>query len=449
VLAAVKELLKGAMAPALYVAMWAIFFGAVFRRAEWALYLLVAITPQPTIWYRLHEFPLGTSALDILVLGTAIGVFVNKSGFQRAPASGLLFTFLLVSYMALWNAALRFGLPWPLTTDNPILGDWKNYAEMIFLYFLTYNAIRDERQQQVLVTIIAAVVLVMMVREVRNFSEGASFSYDKRAEGPFWMVGLGANHFGAFIAHYCSLLFGLFLIDKHKHRKWLYLGAVGYSIFPLFFAYSRGAYIAALAAITILGLLKKRSLLVAVALLALTWQMVLPTTVVERISMTETSSGKIEESAAHRFVVWQIAISDFTENMVFGVGFNAFGYTVPEGELTDTHNLYLKTAAEQGVIGLLLLGLVLLRATWSGWRLFRIARSDFHRGLGLGFIASSFAVVVTNIFGDRWSYFILGSYFWVFWGMVDRARQLSVMQTTGVPIDEELRRPQGGERDNK
>jgi O-antigen ligase len=265
-----------------------------------------------------------------------------------------------------------------------------------------------------------------VVREFRNFAEGESFSYERRSEGPFWIVRLGANHFGAFIAHYSSLLLGLFLVDKHKYRKWLYLAAVIVSGHPLLFAYSRGAYAAALAAVTVLGLIKKRALLVLVAVLIFTWQVLLPTTVVERIAMTESASGELEESAALRFGVWQHALRLFEENSIFGVGFNGFGLTLPEGaRLTDTHNFYMKTAAEQGMVGLTLLAAVLLFALSSGWRLYRRGESDFHRGLGLGFVGCVIAVAVSNVFGDRWSYFTLGGYFWVFWGLVDRALTLS------------------------
>jgi len=281
----------------------------------------------------------------------------------------------------------------------------------------------------------ATMILLIATREFRNFGEGASFSYDRRSEGPFWIVGLGANHFGAFMAHYGSLLLGLFLVDKHKYRKWLYLAAAVMSVHPLFFAYSRGAYAAALVALMAFGFIKKPVLLVLVATLIFTWQVVLPTTVVERIAMTETASGEIEESAALRFGVWQHALGLFQENSLFGVGFNGFGFTLPEGSrLTDTHNFYLKTAAEQGMVGLTLLAVTLWFALSSGWRLYRRGESDFHRGLGLGFVGCVIAVAVSNVFGDRWSYFTLGAYFWVAWGLVDRALKLSLPQSDAASI---------------
>ena len=424
-LTALKLFLHDLLAPTLYLGVWITFLIGIVKRAEWAFYLLILLIPLPVVWYQLHQFPMGKDTMDILVLSALLGILTNKKGFERAPAMWLLGSFMLVSYLALWNATLRFGLDAPFTTSNPLLADWKNYVEMIMLYFIAYSVIRDEDQQKTTIVIIATVFLLIMARESRNFTEGGAFSYDERAAGPFWIVGLGANHFGAFIAAYGGLLLGLFLLDKHKYRKWLYLAGLVSCVQPLFFAYSRGAYLAALAVVVAYGLIQKRTLLAGVAALVITWQTVLPVTVVERISMTETESGQIEASAEHRLALWEHAKQLFQDNMIFGVGFGGFGYTVPSGELTDTHSFYMKTASEQGLIGLAMLAAVILAAFSSGWRLFRRGRSAFHRGLGLGFTGCVVAVMVSNMFGDRWSYFMLGSYFWIAWGLVDRAGVLS------------------------
>lgn len=428
-----KALLSGALAPTLYAVVFLTFSAAlVKRRPEWALYLLAILIPLPVLWYQLHDYPLGNSTIDILVLGTALGILLGPRGSQRAPNAVLLAAFILTSYVALWNSSLRFDLPAPLTRDNPLLADWKNYAEMVFLYFLAYSAIRTEDQQKTIVVIMATVILLIVFREFRNFAERPSFSYEHRAEGPFWIVGLGANHFGAFIVHCSGFLLGLYFLDKHKFRKWLYLGVGLFSIYPLFFSYSRGAYAAALMVLAAYGLLKKRTLLVLVAVLAFTWQEVLPPTVVERIEMTESSTGVIDDSAAARLDLWEHAVQLFEDHKLFGIGFNGFGLTRPKDTLTDTHNFYMKTAAEQGVIGLVFLALVLARALNSGWGLYRRGSSPFHKGLGLGFVGCIVGVIVTNIFGDRWSYFALGGYLWVFWGLVDRAATLAPRQQIGA-----------------
>ena len=443
---AVKDFLHVAVGPTLYAGMWIISIVGAVRRAEWAFYLLIILIPLPTVWYRVQPFPMGHDILDLLVMGSFLGILFNRGGLQRAPSTGIIVTLLVVSYVALWNATLRYELPLPFSTDNRLLVQWKNYAEMIFLYFIAYNIARDEKQQKTVVAIMASVFLFIVARELRSFTAADSFSYDHRAEGPFWIVGLGSNHFGAFIADYGSLFLGLYFFDKHKYRKWIYLAAFLAGIYPLFYTYSRGAYLAILAAVVVFGFLKKPVLLVLVAALVFTWQAVLPPTVVERISMTEVdanNANELEASAAHRLILWEKAKQDFEEHPLFGVGYNAFGFTVPKGELTDTHNLYMKIASEQGVIGLAILAAILLRAIASAWSLYRGGSSGFYRGLGLGFLGCITAVCVSNIFGDRFSYFMLGSYFWIFWGFIDRARQLSreapAADPSASPVEAPLR----------
>ena len=76
--------------------------------------------------------------------------------------------------------------------------------------------------------------------------------------------------------------------------------------------------------------------------------------------------------------------------------------------------------SEQGIIGLILLLFIFLLALRSGQKLFKTAITPFHKGLGFGFLGCVVAFIITNMFGDRWSYFVLGDYFWIIWGLVDR-----------------------------
>lgn len=420
-----KEIIGGIadplVLPLFYIGGLTTVFITVFKRAEVGVYVLVAFIPLTNVRYSFHNFPLGKDFVDIMMLAVALGILLNKNGFQRARHSWLLGIFIIMNYIALWHSSLSYSLPFPISTDSTLLKDWKNYSEMIFLYYLIFNCVQNERHQRILITIMTTVLLLINLREFRNFTEGGAFSYDKRIEGPFWVEGLGANHLGAFVAHFSMAMLGLYLCDDNRLRRWLYFGAIFFGLHPLFFSYSRGAYVAVFVAVAFLGLVKKRSLLIVLAVIFIGWQTLLPTTVVERISMTETPTGELEHSASERVVLWEHALDLFSENPLFGVGFGAFGFTVTQSALRDTHNFYMRTLSEQGIIGSILFLLVLVGALRSGWDLFRSAQTPFHRGLGLGFTACVIAVMVTNLFGDRWSYFSIGGYFFVLWGLVDRA----------------------------
>ena len=392
-----------------------------FKKAEWGLLLLIALIPQPNIWYKFHSYPLGKNFIDMLYISIFVGIVVQGKKLVGKQNTFIIILFVFYSYISLWNCSMRYSLPLPVTLSNYLLYDFKNFAQMMFLYFMVMAVAETEEQQKILVVIMSVVILLIAVKSYRNFSGGAAFSYDKRVGGPFEAVGLGANHFGAFIAHYCSLLLGLFLFDKNKKRKYLFLTTVLFGLHPLFFAYSRGAYLAALAVVVFFGVFKKRSLLFLLIGFLIFWQFILPVSVVDRITMTKTETGEIEGSAAHRFTMWEIAFNLFYQNPVFGSGYGSYGFNVPDDEeLKDTHNYYIRILCEQGILGFVLLLLLLTKALWSGRQLMKKAGTPFGQGLGMGFMGCVFATMITNLFGDRFSYFVLGSYFFIFWGIVDR-----------------------------
>jgi putative inorganic carbon (HCO3(-)) transporter len=396
---------------------------SIFRRAEWGLLLMVALIPQPNIFYRLYPFPMGKDFLDILFIAVGIGIFVNKGGFERKGNSVLIIILILMSYFALWNSSRNFSLPLPISYANPMIKAWKSYAFMAGMYLLTFNAMKgDENQRKILAVLMTLVILFISIRSFRSYTAGESFIEDSRDVGPFWIVGLGSNHFGAFIAHCSAFLLGVFLLDDNRWRKILFLVAVLFSLHPLFFSYSRGAYMAALSVLVFFGLVKKRSLLILVIVLLVAWKTLLPSSVVERISMTQGEEGQIEESAALRLDLWDLSLKLFKEHPLIGSGFGGFEFTFPMGgRYKDTHNYYLKMLAEQGIIGFGLWLTTLFMAFRSGWKLFREGKNGFEKGLGLGFMGCVVACVITNLFGDRWSYYEMGSYFWIFWGLVDRS----------------------------
>ena len=121
---------------------------SIFKRAEWGLFLMVALIPQPNIFYKLYEFPMGKKFLDLLFIAVLIGIFVNKRGFTKNNNSIIIGLFLLISYISLWKSSTNFSLPPPITTQSELLIQWKSYAVMIFMYYLAFNSLTDEESTQ-------------------------------------------------------------------------------------------------------------------------------------------------------------------------------------------------------------------------------------------------------------------------------------------------------------
>jgi len=420
-----KYYIKLALTPCLYFIGLFVAIATVFKNAKWGFFLLIFMIPQPNLWYKFHAYPYGKDFLDIVYFCIVLGLIFQKNWSLKVANSPIILIYIGLSYFSLWNASLHFSLAMPISIANELMFPWKNYVQMIFLYFLAANIAQKEKDQRIILLIMAFTVMIVSIRAARNFNEGASFSYDRRSSGPFEVVGLGPNHFGAFLSYYCVMFLGLYYFLKEKKQKYFFLAASLAGLPGLLFSYSRGAFAATMVAISFFGI-KKRALIILLFLFLIFWKFLLPVTVVERITMTKTNDGHIEASASHRLVLWDNAMLIFCENPLFGVGFNGFGFSLDKGALedahnkTDTHNYFLKIACEQGIIGLFFTLYIFAAAFLSGLRLFKTGKNHFHIGLGFGFMGCIIACIIANLFGDRFSYFVLGSYFWICWGLIDR-----------------------------
>ena len=50
---------------------------------------------------------------------------------QPQPTRVFILLFIITSYLALWNSSLRYGLSLPITSNNDLFLQWRNYALMI------------------------------------------------------------------------------------------------------------------------------------------------------------------------------------------------------------------------------------------------------------------------------------------------------------------------------
>lgn len=114
------------------------------------------------------------------------------------------------------------------------------------------------------------------------------------------------------------------------------------------------------------------------------WQTIFPLNVVERIKQTKSDEGNLDHSSASRLTLWQDALNLFMESPVMGVGYAVVPfYGLSEGQ-NDTHNVYMKIFAEEGIIGIVIFLVLLMLCFRSGWKLYCLATNGFRKGLGMG-----------------------------------------------------------------
>lgn len=384
---------------------------------------LFPLLPYQNVFDRLHAFPGGKDLNDIVILSVFVGWLLRKSKKdtndspppEKSELTLPVFLLCVVIMIGFFNALSQSGSEF----RAKLILDWKNYLTLPMLWFLTFKNIKDRKTILILTVLLVIGFFGADFYFYRNlrWMNVAHYSEKARHMMTGLFVYLGANHYGAFFAHFIFMLIGLFLFDTSKIRKALLLIVIGLTTYCIIYTFSRGAYLALLAGLFFIGVAKEKKLLIVLVVFLIAWKSFVPVSVVERIEMTKTEEGTLESSAARRVDLWEQGIAMFSESPLIGSGLNVFQLRTG----WDSHNFYVKLLAELGIVGLGAFLLLLFKAFFVSWRVFRQGKDWLYKGLGLGFAATVISCMVTNVFGDRWSFLPLGAYFWIFLGIVSRA----------------------------
>lgn len=418
--------LEGILPLVLYIGMIVTFFVSVFKWPAFGLYIYVFTLPLQTGRYKLHEFPLGAQFLDILLLGTILGLIVKRQEVIPKTSWKNFFLLLFVFYyFSLWQGPFFVDVPLPIWITDPRFSEWKNYVEMFLLALVVPSVFKEKKDIRFLFIVMCLSVVVVnrsfisLMRD-RDLSH---FSYDLRDAGALGYAGV--NGLAAFEAMFASFLLGIYGFVKRTSAKLGILALLGTCCYCLLYAFSRGGYFGLVIGALVVGLLRMRSLLVVLFFVLVAWQVVLPTSVQERITMTtadadSTKGDQFDPSAQTRIVLWKDAIDLFERNPITGTGFATYALMGRVGPYRDTHNYYIKILAETGVVGLGLFLMLLWKLVKAGGTLYYGSEDPFWRAIGLGFLALIMSAIVLNFFGDRWTYQQLDGYLWVALGCVIR-----------------------------
>lgn len=415
--------LEGYIGAILYSATVLAFLISFFRPAV-ALYVLIPMLPFQNVRYRILDYPLGHSFIDLLLLASIVGSLCK--GNLRFPKPYLrvpLIILAVLTYVSLWKGAAYLSLDWPLWFNDPRLSNWKNYVVVpIVILIAVYSAMRTRRQIAILLVLMCMTTAAFNRNVYNTIGQGdhQTFSYQQRAE----TGGIGSNGLAAFEVQFGFLLLGIAAMDR---RWWLKVPCSALACFCFYcvmLSYSRGGYLAVLLGWSVLGLVKQRRLLLLLVVFLLSWQALVPNAVRERVLMTYTADGELESSAAGRVTLWQDAMDVIAVDPILGIGYDTYEFMHRVGPFNDTHNLYMKILVETGAFGLALFLCVLWRLGRLAWASFRNSTDPLFAGLGLGLFLWIWCALATNVFGDRWNYIQIVGYMWTAAAMLIRGREI-------------------------
>jgi O-antigen ligase len=409
----------------IYIGAIVAFFLSLFWKPQVGLFFLVPLLPMQTARYWVHEYPLGEKLIDIVLLGVILGLVIHgKRPFVvSSPLNKILIGFFVVTYFALWEGSFFIHAPLPLSISDTRVSDWKNFVEMMALFFIAAAVIRTRKQVIIIIALMCLSILAVN-KNYRGSIDGKDFSHysdDLREAGALGYA--GENGMGAFQAEMAIFLIGLACFVKKTLPKLALWGLALTCVYCLIFTFSRGGYLGFLVGLLVLGIIRARKLLVVLAIILVGWQSFAPNAVRDRVLMTYSKGEGLDASAEERVTIWQDALDVITVNPLLGTGYDTYQWMGRVGPYRDTHNYYLKVFLELGLIGLVVFFWQLRAAGQMSWRLFRQTQDEFVSALGGSFFAMLFCAAIVNFFGDRWTYLQVNGFFWILLGLIARGLQ--------------------------
>lgn len=425
------------------IAPWSIYLAgiagiilALTGKVRWALMLVLVLCPMRNIIEKMHAMPMGDQFLDLLFFSMIIGWFISgmssskgliSPNFVNTPA------FILICYLFLSMLIGTYSLTGGLMIDrySSRTQDWKNFTLLPILFFLIVNNLPDKKCVMRAYWVMIGTLILMAYYIVGQVTSYSAIESRVKISGTFEF--LGPNEVAAFLNQNTVILAGIYLCLRKHWMKLLLLGLILANTYSIIFIYSRGAYVGLLVGMVILFLIKNQKLLIPIILVLVFWQVVLPEKVIERIQGTKNEYGELDQSSELRLVMWEKGMEFFKQSPIFGIGFGVYRMQDYGTGLKDTHNIYVKILAEQGIIGMILFIFVVFAMCRQAFFLYQKGDDDFSRGLGLGLFASMFTLLINNFFGDRWAYFELSAYTWAFVGLAARLSQFVSTEPKNVP----------------
>jgi O-antigen ligase len=301
--------------------------------------------------FHFFDYPLGAHVLLILIMAVIVGAVLRG---KRLPKSKLYIIWLVIGvylFLSMWLGTALGNAPAPLWLSDKNFAVWKDYM-LIPLVFVATSLVVEDRKAVRMVILITAITLLIIdkscIMEI-SLHSWASFDESKRDPGP---LVYGSNLTAAYLALFAMFIWGFLQFIKAKKYKLLGFGLITITLYATMYQFSRGAYLAVLVSILLLGVLKDRKLLVILGVFLLTWQTIVPAAVRERVTSTENSSGQLEASAQTRIDLWKESWNSIVKSPILGNGFATYQYGQHVGNLTDTHDWYIKVLVETGIIGL-------------------------------------------------------------------------------------------------
>ena len=406
-------------------------------KTNWPLLLLIVIMPLRNI--QLQYIPNlggGLNAINILFLLALFHSFMYGRTLENKPKINNMLTWYILTSII----ALVFGYSY---LGNSSSGLWKAMKDSlipVFMLFIVQRSVQDDIQwRRVLVAMLISLPYCFKVVWTQYKSVASwHYSHDLRISGTF--MDLGANEMGAFSVMMALISLGC-LISTWSMKNWRVFFSICFicASLSLLYSYSRGGYISYLlgALVIILNFKHRKKLYIPLIIVSIIFLFNLPKSVEERFSTINASDEERDESADSRFVFWGIVLEKFYERPIQGYGYHTAQDKRINPHEMDTHNYYVKMLVERGLIGFFML--IFLLFAIKNLIKEKLKQTDMDAikyGLILGMLGAWYALVLGNMFGDRFSHYPISTNLWMAVALISIIKDKSINIESSSNISE-------------
>lgn len=295
-------------------------------------------------------------------------------------------------------------------------------------YFVVANNVEDDREVRNLLVTLAVGCSIGALISLRQYLGTAS---TRRIAGALGDI----NDLAAYFAMCASMLVGLgFSSGAFGRIKGLIVwGSAALSCIAVTLPKSRGGFVGVACGIGCLTYMTgKKAFIIFLVIIALSplWA---PGFVRDRVAETRVDSlaaglvgdpeDRLDPSAAVRLEIWSIVLRESVRSPIIGYGYGTVPYLTQDrlSRPFSAHSLYFATLGETGLVGIAVLFWLISACARSGFELRRLASSRLNRGLATGFLAALAALLVANVFGQRFANMSIAGTFFFLAGLVDRS----------------------------
>ncbi len=292
-------------------------------------------------------------------------------------------------------------------------------------FFVGASFIRSARQFRNLTGIFVALMLLVAAVGIYQYLVGAEMpgkwldDAEVAVRTRAWSVMGSPNVFGSLMMFAAFVAGGHWLAEKNRLRKWVFLLAAGVFGAAMIVSFSRGAWLALLAAAVLLALWVDRRLIIAIVVVSLL-AMVLVPGVQYRLAYMFSSDYLYSSLQAGRLDRWYTALEYWEADPILGLGLGRFGSGVAIKYFSEAaysvDNYFVKIAAQMGLFGFFAFGYLVISALRRvRYNISRVARSS-DRFLALGLLAGLMGIIFHAVVENLLDFPAMGVYFWFFLG---------------------------------